>query len=89
MTLTVHVLQHHIDAGVRGNCRLCPVAMALQQATGGEAMLVGFRGVIWAVWPRGHSKGQTRIPAEVAAFIRRFDRGEECGLFSFTVEVPG
>lgn len=84
MNLTVHVQQHHIDAGIRGHCRLCPVAVALQHATG-EAWNVdeadAWRGM-------GKERRQFRFPPEVVGFIGRFDDGEQCEPFSFTVEVP-
>jgi hypothetical protein len=83
-SLHVDVLQHHINAGVRHDCRLCPIAMALSRATG-DAWIVGGHDFVWKA--RLYSP-MVRLPAEVVAFIRRFDAGEECRPFSFTVEVP-
>jgi hypothetical protein len=85
MTLHVDVLQHHIDAGVRRDCRLCPVAMALQRATG-EAWRVSEKR---AVLRRGSATPiRVRIPVNVTSFIRRFDAGEPVAPFEFTIEVP-
>lgn len=88
MTLHVEVLQHHIDAGVRGNCRLCPIAVALQRATG-EAWSIGmlFDDAIGLPLDRDTTDLVT-LPSSVATFIRRFDAEEECHPFSFSVEVP-
>lgn len=85
MTLRVDVLQHHIDAGLRRDCRLCPIAFALQRATGETWTVTVMRG--WRNWDLP-SATSVRFPAEVTMWMRRFDAGEECRPFSFAVEVP-
>ncbi len=84
--MTIHVTQAHIDAGKRGYCTRCPIALALQAATG----------VIWRVTicriigPNTNLLRREIIetPESVAAFISRFDVEWTVQPFSFEVDIP-
>lgn len=85
-TITVEVTQADIDAGLRGNCAKCPVALALNRATGEE----------WLVYEeyaiRNCDHLDVPLPGECQSFVERFDEPEEDDVpiapFSFTIEVP-
>lgn len=81
-TVTVEVTQADLDNGERKLCRSCPVALALQRATG-TAWYVEYSG---ATICRG---GERRVdfPLTVAEFIRDFDDGAPVQPFSFVAEI--
>jgi hypothetical protein len=78
----VEVTADDIRRGRRYECRYCPVALALNRATG-EAWEVGPR-FAWT-----HRGGPAvPLPPAAAAFVDRFDIHGRGDPFSFDLEVP-
>lgn len=80
----IEVTQADIDKGVRGSCGKCPVALALNRATGRESSVdadsLGFEG--------GECKFDAcRAPVEVTAFVRAFDNTAPVKPFSFEIQI--
>lgn len=82
--ITVEVTQEDIDQGQRCSCRGCPVALALERATGISWLVDG--GCIYVDW-RSFQVFAVLSP-EVRAFIHRFDCGKPVQPITFTLEVP-
>lgn len=78
---TVNVTAEHIANGRRGDCRSCPVALALRDA-GVQGASVGLYFLMW------DNKQAVPHPLAVAAFIDRFDRRQPVAPFSFTLPEP-
>jgi Zn finger protein HypA/HybF involved in hydrogenase expression len=85
MKTTIRVLQEDIDAGDLGDCYRCPVALALQRATGdmeaeiyqtsdGLRLKVGGASIV--------------APDAVRHFVHQFDDGEVCEPFTFEIPRP-
>lgn len=89
--ITVEVTQEDIDLGFRGMCNRCPVALAMNRATGAK---LGSResftvGSIKALC--GDGKGgllQFELPESVRIAINNYDRGGKMVLMSFSVSIP-
>ena len=80
--MRVAVTQDDIDRGEMGHCATCPVARALERATGKP----WYVGQSWA-WLALPPETQIALPPEVTAFILAFDHGEKVAPFSFDVSV--
>ena len=81
--MTIHVTEEHIRKGVRDHCVLCPVALALQEATGKD---VRVDRVIIKV--RNEEKWlHYSLPDRVIRRIARYDSGKKMKPFSFDVEM--
>jgi hypothetical protein len=79
-TLTVHVTQGDIDAGIKVNATSCPVARALRRqfawASVGPSTLK-----VADIAPSPHVR--YKLPEEGTAFILAFDTGEDVSPISF------
>lgn len=82
MRLTVHVTEKHIREGRRSNCDLCPVALALKDASG-KPWNVGYCGAYPA-----DCRSNAFFPLEVTRFIRAFDAQISVEPFTFTLDLP-
>lgn len=87
--MLIEVTQEDIDHGVRGECRLCPIARALQRATGNPFATMG----AWNCWPENNGTAfQTGgpIPCPDAAydFIQAFDGKGASKVRPFSFEIP-
>lgn len=70
MQLTIDVTQADIDAGVREDCKSCPVALSLNRAGGVAAWVDQEIAVTISGVRRGFG-----IPPELVNFILDFDKG--------------
>lgn len=73
---TIFVNQTHIDHGRPGTCTLCPIALAIQEATGIQQVGVNI------VEVRIDGK-YFDLPREVTEFINQFDAGGSVEPFEF------
>ena len=76
--MRIEVTQEHIDKGRRHCLRLCPIALALREATGR----------VWSVsfdCLRPH-RGRFYSANLTRSFMLRFDAGKPCEPFSFDLE---
>ncbi len=83
--IQIDVTQEDIDKGRRGHCELCPIARALQRATGALSVDVTDLGVSW--WNMEDEQFAAALPEVAAAFIVRFDDCGEAQPFSFSVTL--
>lgn len=67
--MKVKVLQHHIDAGVKGSLRECPIALAIREQyhTENVFMACSFAGIDNVFWHTSETAQQ---------FVMNFDEGE-------------
>ena len=81
--MLIRVTQEHIDKGVRDDCRQCPVALAIQEATKSivDVLPMYCQFTYISDWP-GKA---VNLPIEVTEFIKGFD-SEGFGL-PFTFEL--
>ena len=81
MRLTVEVTQQDIERGSLIECRSCPVALALQRATGREVEVAG----PWFIF--ANSRRHFNLPESVRDFVAQFDSGVAVQPFSFEIEA--
>lgn len=87
--MIIQVKQSHIDRGRRLECRRCPIAMAVREATGFKGVFVG--GDICTNVPPDHiwfnqlndTSERFVVTRACRKFIDRFDRGNSVKPFSF------
>lgn len=83
--LIVQVTKSDIKRGDRQNCKLCPVAHALNRAMHYHYWVeVGGFSVEWMRRPTGPVK-QVPLPVKVGRWIGRFDMGKPVKPFMFTL----
>lgn len=79
--MRVAVTERHIAEGHRHHPYLCPVAVAVHDATGRDLVLVTGEHMI--------IDGRTGDVSEVVrAWIRRYDFGDQCEPFEFELAWP-
>lgn len=82
--MKVEVKQEHIDKGTRCDSFKCAVALAIEEASGGEAKAaVGYGTINITI---GDEYGIWKTPPEVYSFMETFDRGSGAQPFAF--ELP-
>ncbi len=85
--MTIHVTQSHIDAGIKGQCTQCPIALAARVAIGqGHRIQVSFCNIIAICG--GYKSTLYPLPQEAQAFVEAFDAGQPVQPFSFKVDIP-
>ena len=85
-TLTVDVKQEHIDAGQKGVCGRCPVALAVKD-TGIKFVKIGTFSMRWALGKKKQGPNyQGSLPGVAIGFIVDFDNGYEVEPFTFKVK---
>lgn len=78
----VHVTAEDIANGQKGECLLCPVALAMDRAFCCNDIWVGGYG-----YSRDGIKGEWRpLPFAVKIFVTHFDAGHPVEPFTFTIE---
>lgn len=84
--MTVTVSAAHVAAGLPGQCTLCPVARALEVATGFPWWVLEDRARPLV----GPPDDYTPLPPEVTDWVRAFDRGAALDppTFEFDYAVP-
>lgn len=81
--MKVEVTAEDIAMGQRYSAEKCPVALAIERATGRRA-IAGLTTIHW--YPPGESwMCRQGLPREVARFIRAFDHGRPVSPFSFSL----
>lgn len=79
--MRIEVTQEDIDHGVRGSCKECPIARAMQRA-GFKFPRVN-RYSAWWFFPYG----QCDLPDIAQRAVRRFDLGHGMSPFAFDLDV--
>jgi hypothetical protein len=80
--VTVTVTPEDIARGTRRSCTRCPVAIALQRATGRPGWLIGYGPVFLNRRPLG------RMSDELTQWLCAFDAGRPVPAIQFTIDVP-
>jgi len=81
--MKIQVTQGDIDSGVRNNCTMCPVALAIKGQSNLEHIAVSRFDV--SFW-RDHHWAFSPLPFEVIQFIAYFDEGKTVEPFIFDLE---
>jgi hypothetical protein len=81
---TIHVTQEDIDKGIRGDCKRCPVARAIERELP-SASDIEVHGYIIAFWYDGEYI-QIKGSGELARFVYEFDDGKKLKPFEFTLD---
>lgn len=84
MNIFIQVKQEHINRGQRHTATACPIALAISEQLGTEA-IVGpeFANVVLS----DLELQRFRLPRSAVRFIRRFDQGEPVAPFRFRAPV--
>ncbi len=85
--MTIHVTQAHINAGVRQECRTCPIALALRGAIAHAPEVQVMSGSFVAFGSHGGAEIH-RLPEAAQDFITAFDAGQPVQPFSFELDIP-
>lgn len=84
---TINVTQEHIDKGMKGNCRKCPIALAVEQDY--KPLAPPQVGLTCMLITDLEGKAVTvSLPDECSNFIFRFDSERDVKPFSFELEIP-
>lgn len=86
--MTINVTQDHIEAGFPDNCHNCPVALALNRATGHKwtvereyaGLMNSKTGTLM------YPEVRVIFPLSVREFTRNFDQGNPVSPFSFEID---
>lgn len=83
-TITIEVTQEDIDAGRKGNCYLCPIALA-------AARVFNLDVSVGASWlsveaSNGAEVAMFKLPQAARTFVTLFDGGHPVAPFTFAVE---
>lgn len=85
--MKVDVTQEDIDRGMPKRCSFCPVAKAIQRATGNKYFYVAVSGSELCDSVRAVTRTDyidaIDLPPEVLVFLTRFDAGKPVEPFSF------
>lgn len=80
--IEINVTEADIKDGKRKCAELCPVARALEAATGRQWEVTERSAVCWGNWAK------VKLPLKVWNFVKEFDDGYPVRPFNFYVEVP-
>lgn len=83
MKYTIQVTNAHIQNGIKGNCKHCPVALAVMEITHGE-VLVGNDKLAAKINDNNH---WAYTPDNVNDFVYDFDAGMPVQPFTFEIEL--
>lgn len=84
--MRVEVTREDIAHGERGNCEHCPVARALERATGSPCVHVGHSGMYAGKSDDSETVWDT--PLRVLRFMDSFDKGKRVRPFAFDLGEP-
>jgi len=89
--MLIQVLQSHIDSGNHGNCRSCPIALAVKDVIReGITPVVSVTRIGLLVdggIPLEYA-WESSLPKIATSFIVRFDASYEVKPFSFEIDIP-
>lgn len=89
MTITVEVTQRNIEEGIRLSCAGCPVALAMNRATGLEWSISGWQMMAFRKLEKDALQTYALVTPPIArAFISAFDIGRPVEPFSFDLDLP-
>jgi hypothetical protein len=83
--MLITVTQSDIDAGQRGKCADCPVALAIKRHC---LPSVEVSVIIWVCFRLGKKVWSWPLPDEERQRIRDFDSGQKMAPHSFEIELP-
>lgn len=83
----ITVTQAFIDAGERGECKSCPIALAIQIHVKPEVTVMVDDATIDFETLNGDYTWR-RLPDAAKAFVSAFDNSEPCGPFEFELAIP-
>lgn len=88
MATEISVTEKHIAEGAASDCRLCPVAKAINDVIGPMFHCKVFLRVVEIFEPGDIiAAGRILLPAEVVEFIRDFDGKEHVSPITFTLDL--
>lgn len=84
--MKIQVTQDHIDNGTVKDACLCPIALAIRDATGAAHfdVIVSTHG--WSHYNGNKLLGNYELPVDATNFITKFDLGEPVSPFEFELE---
>jgi hypothetical protein len=83
----IKVTQELIHAGERGECKSCPIALAIQIHVRPEVtVMVDDATIDFETLNDDHT--WRRLPDAAKAFVSAFDNSEPCGPFEFDLDIP-
>lgn len=85
--MTITITESDIANGQSSACTLCPIALALERATG-ERWFVGTKGVTLLVHLGDPEGTWSLLPDAARAFVQAFDKGQSVEPFSFELDIP-
>lgn len=89
MIRTINVTQGHIDAGIRGDCAHCPVAIAICEHLRARVYpMVGEYRVRFCQAVSHATLDVLPLPAVAYKSIRRLDHDGHIAPFSFDLDIP-
>jgi hypothetical protein len=83
---TISVTAEHIAKGRPGDCRFCPVALAVEDAFPGTNCWVA-RDTL-TLYSNGRQRLRVPHPGTVLKFIRAFDSADPVEPFTFELDYP-
>lgn len=83
---TINVTARHIAAGEPGDCRFCPIALAVESAFP-DATEIQVTGSSLSI-SRGARHFETLLPWKAIDFIRAYDEAGFVVPFSFDLDYP-
>ncbi len=87
-TVKVEVTFDDVAKGERGDCRYCPIALALERVLTERALfVVDGRTISWA-GPTVGAHGYVDLPESAREFIYVFDGAGDVEPFEFEIELP-
>lgn len=84
--MRIDVTQDDIDKGLRNNCTLCPVALAIRRAIPGSDPWVDDHDISF---PSRRMAPIDTPSSSVMEFMHTFDLGDFVAPFSFALDIPG
>lgn len=88
--ITINVTQKDINSGIRADCHVCPVAIAVSRVLGLNDVEISAAS-IYADFAGSNYYREARIiqplPLQVRSYIRAFDAGNEIEPFSFNLDM--
>lgn len=84
MSNLIHVTQDDIKLGIRADCHLCPIALAIERALGVHDVGVYHGTADWCK-PKRKTRWGANLPIEAQTFISDFDAGAPVKPFTFNL----
>lgn len=83
--MKIEVTQYHIDNGSKAHACLCPIALAISDATGVDDIRVNYTTAMVTRWFEDKEPVRTHyhMPTEASQFVDRYDTGDLVSPFEF------